>query len=194
MQAFSHELQQRPGRRDLMPLDRAVVASRTVEAPFSDVERAVRVCLAQLVEAAFPSTEQSRYDLVADVSMRHWSRHTRVPVAFEVESARHGRSGQIAHLRWRARRHPKLFPVMEADLVLRPSSGKGSELVLEGAYRAPFRLLGLLGDLLIGRLVARSTAEAFIDGLSGALEAAIIEGRCTRCTAVGHAPFVSEVA
>jgi hypothetical protein len=48
-------------------------------------------------------------------------------------------------------------------------------LVLAGTYHPPFGTLGFLGDLVVGRLVAQSTAERFIDGLSIALEAAFAE-------------------
>jgi hypothetical protein len=141
--------------------------------------------LSQLVEAAFPpSPAQDRYELVAHVSMRHWFGRIRVPVDVEVEGVHHPRPGLIGHLRWRAQRGGKMFPVMEADLLARPVFGSGTELVLAGTYHPPLGTLGTLGDLLVGRLVAKSTAEAFIDNLSRTLEAAVADGRCG--APIGH--------
>ena len=171
--------------RGLLPFHRTVTAVRTVEASYSEVERAVRVCLSQLVEIALPSsTARHDYELVADVSMRRWFRRIRVPVDVEVEGVHHPRPGLIGHLRWRARRVGKVFPVMEADLLARPAFGSATELVLAGTYHPPLGALGILGDLLVGRLVARSTAQSFLDDLGHALETAIAEGRCA--APVGH--------
>jgi hypothetical protein len=170
----------------LLPFRRTVAAVRTIDASYSEVERAVRIRLTQLVETAFPSpTAQHGYELVAGISMRHWFRHIDVPVDIEVEGegVHHPRPGLIAHLRWRARRGTTVFPVMEADLLARPVVGSATTLVLSGTYHPPFGVLGVLGDLLGGRLVAQSTAESFIDDLSHAIEAACAEGRTV---AVGH--------
>lgn len=178
MQSPSHSKEQRSASRGLLPFHRMVVASRSIGVPFADTKKAARVCLSHLVAAAFPSSAGGEYDLVADVSMRRWSRWVQVPVDVEVLSASGSRPGVIAHLHWQARRHRKLFPVMEGDLVARPTSGASTELILEGTYHPPFGILGFVGDLLLGRLVARSTAEAFVEDLGRSLEATVREGRC----------------
>ena len=73
---------------------------------------------------------------------------------------------------------------MDADLLARPVVGSATELVLVGTYHPPFGILGVLGDLLVGRLVAKSTVESFLDDLSHALQVAIAEGRCA--APLGH--------
>lgn len=71
---------------------------------------------------------------------------------------------------------------MEADLVAHPLAGGRSELVLAGTYQPPFGFLGLVIDLIVGRLIAQSTAEAFINELSQAIETAVLEDPCTAST------------
>lgn len=184
MRALSSTRRSSELSRGLLPFHRRVAAVRTLESSYGEVTRGVRVSLAQLVETAFPSSAgRQGHELVADLSMRRWFRWIRVPVDIEVEDVYHPRPGLIAHLRWGASRHGNVFPVMEADLLARPV-GSGTELILAGTYHPPLGILGVLGDLLVGRLVARSTTESFLDGLSRALEGAIAEGRCTAPT--GH--------
>jgi len=67
---------------------------------------------------------------------------------------------------------------MDADLLARPTSEGNTDLILEGTYHPPFGILGLIGDLLFGRLVARSTAEEFVAGLARALEEAVRSESC----------------
>ena len=154
-----------------------VVASRVIAVSFGDLERMVRISLTHLVElASGPVAGQTGYELLTRVHLRRWPRWTRVPVVLEVESPPQRGHGTIAHLRWRSQRHPTIFPVMEADLVAHPLVAGSSELVLAGRYRPPLGSLGLVADLLMGHRVAQSTAEAFIDELSQAIEAALAQG------------------
>lgn len=162
----------------LTPFLRTIVTSTTVGLPFYDVRQALRVCLPHLVTDAFSSAEGREVDLVANVSMRHWSRLVRVPVDVDIKGAYGAKPGLLAHLHWRARRLQRLFPVMEADLLARPTSGEQTQLIVEATYHPPFGALGLTGDLLLGRLVAHSTADAFTAALGRAMEEAVHEGRC----------------
>lgn len=186
MRVLSPTMRSAEVSRGLLSFHRTVAVVRTGEASYSEVGPAVRVCLRQLVKTAFPaSAARHDYELVTDLSMRRWFRRIRVPVNIEVEGMHHPRRpGLIAHLRWRARRGGKVFPVMEVDLLARPVVGAATELVLAGTYHPPLGTLGVLGDLLVGRLVAQSTAESFIDDLGHAIETAIAEGRCA--APVGH--------
>ena len=185
MRALSPTMRSSEVSRGLLPFHRTVTAVRTIEASYGEVERAVRVCLSQLVETAFPSSAaHNGYELVVDLSMQRWLGRIRVPVDVEIEGVHHPRPGLIAHLRWRARRGRRMFPVMEADLLARPVVSSATKLVLAGTYHPPLGTLGVLGDLLVGRLVARSTAESFLDDLSRALQVAIAEGRCA--APLGH--------
>jgi len=137
--------------------------------------------------AAPPVAVQNGYELLADVHLRCWPGRIRVPVVVEVESARQRGHGMIARLRWHAQWRQRAFPVMEADLIAHPLAGGNCELMLAGTYRPPLGFLGLVGHLAICRVVARSTAEAFIDELSRVLEAAVAQRRCP-------APTMAEVA
>ena len=93
----------------------------------------------------------------------HRSGPLRMPAMVEVETA--GRVGHM-HLRWWARYLARAFPVMEGDLSVRALPNGRSQLVLDGAYLPPLGALGMLGDVLIGQRVARSTAQALLDSLA----------------------------
>jgi hypothetical protein len=67
---------------------------------------------------------------------------------------------------------------MEADLLARPTSGNGSELILHGTYHPPYGLLGLVGDLAFGRVVARSTVLVFLEELARTMEATVTQSGC----------------
>ncbi|MGH9046387.1 MAG: hypothetical protein ACRDVW_03630 [Acidimicrobiales bacterium] len=163
---------------DLLPFRRTVVATTTLRLPFGDVKRAARICLTELVQAAFGASGVPTSELIARVPMLRWSSVMAVPVDVEVRSVRRPRTGLVAHLHWHARRGRGLFPVMDADLLARPRPDTGTELVLEGTYHPPLGVLGLAGDVILGHRVARSTAKAFVEGLGGALEEAASKGRC----------------
>ena len=178
MRALSRTMRSSDVHRGLLPFGRTVVAVRTVQASYGEVERAVRFGLSELVETAFPSsTAEHGYELVADIFMRRWFRQVHIPVDVEVEGVHHPRPGLIAHLRWQARRRRNVFPVMEADLLARPVVGSATKLVLAGTYHPPFGLLGVLGDLVAGHLIAQSTAESFVENLGDAIEVAVGEQR-----------------
>ncbi|MGH9297860.1 MAG: hypothetical protein ACRDZP_07800 [Acidimicrobiales bacterium] len=137
------------------------------------------MCLARLVREALPCPEGSPYDLVAAVSMRRLARWIRVPVDVEVLGAHSSKPGVVAQLRWQGRRHRRLFPVMKADLLALPRMGGRTELVLECNYEPPLGAFGLVGDVLAGRSIARSTASACVAQLGRAFEEAMDEGRCS---------------
>lgn len=162
----------------LLPFRRTVVASTAIAAPFADVKQAARTCLTTLLTDAFPSERTRGNDLMAVMFMGRWARRLGVPVLVDVEGAYRRVPGLVAHLRWHSQRHRRLFPVMNADLLARPTSGAGSVLIVHGTYHPPFGLLGLIGDLLVGRVVARWTAQTFVEELGGALERALARGQC----------------
>ena len=161
--------------RGMFPFRRTVVASTTIAAQFADVKQAARTRLATLVSEAFPPKQEG--DLVADIFMDRRARRFPVRVLIEVEGAYGHTSGLIAHLRWRPQRHPKLFPSMEADLLARPGTQDRSELIFHGTYHPPYGLIGLICDLGVGRLVARLTAQAFVEELGRTMESAIADDR-----------------
>ncbi|HLG67338.1 MAG TPA: hypothetical protein VKV36_05630 [Acidimicrobiales bacterium] len=157
------------GAPGLLPFERTVRASAPVRVPFRDVERAVRLCLAALLQPSASGAQPTDGRLVVDVHVRGRFGRMRVPVVVDVETPRHPEAGAVAHLRWRARRLPKLFPIMDADLSAHPRLDDGSELALSGSYRPPLGPLGVLGDLVVGRL-AHSTTQALVEDLAAAIE------------------------
>jgi len=153
----------------LLPFERSVRASAPVRVPFRDVERALRLCLAALLQPSARGAKPMDGRLVVDVHVRGRFGRMRVPVVIDVETPRHPEAGVVVHLRWRARRLPKLFPIMDADLSVHPRVGDGSELTLSGSYLPPLGPLGVLGDLVVGRL-AHSTTQALVEDLAAAIE------------------------
>jgi hypothetical protein len=161
----------------LLPFRRELICSIDLAIPYQEVARAARVCLGDLVTDVAGSDARSLGHPETVVSTRHWSRVLRVTVEPEISHAYQRRPGVLAHLHWHAIRLPWLFPAMEADLLARPL-GRRTELVLEAKYQPPGGILGVVGDVLVGRLVARSTAEVFTSRLAHVMEQAVTEGRC----------------
>ena len=79
----------------------------------------------------------------------------------------------VLPLRWEASGPAgRLFPVLDADLVLTPSGEDAAMLVLTGAYRPP---LGSLGEVL-DRAVLHRAAVATIRSLLGRLADSMVTG------------------
>ena len=159
----------------LFPFRRRVRCTVEVGVSFAEAERAGRICLAGLVTGSL-SAGTAPHGTAA--STLRGSRLLRMAVVPEVSRAR-GRPGALGHLHWHARRYRRLFPEMEADILARPLLGGRTELVLDAAYRPPGGLLGVAGDVLLGRFVARSTAAAFTVRLARAMAEAAGERRCS---------------
>ena len=159
----------------LFPFLRRVRCAVEVAVSFAEVERAGRLCLAELVTGSL-SAGTVRPGTAA--STLRGSRLLRMTVDPEVSSAP-GRPGVLRHLHWHTRRYRRLFPEMEADVLARPLLGGRTELVLDATYRPPGGLLGVAGDILLGRFVARSTTAAFAVRLARAMADAAGERRCS---------------
>ena len=159
----------------LFPFRRRVRCTVEVGVSFAEAERAGRICLAQLVTGSL-SAGTAPHGTAA--STLRGSRLLRMAVDPEVSSAL-GRRGALGHLHWHARRYRRLFPEMEADVLARPLLGGRTELVLDAAYRPPGGLLGVAGDILLGRFVARSTTAAFTVRLARAMADTAGDGRCS---------------
>jgi hypothetical protein len=59
---------------------------------------------------------------------------------------------------------------MEGDLKARPGKDGTTLLLLEGRYRPPLGLLGLIFDQILGRRVASATAGRFVDRIANEIE------------------------
>ncbi|MDA8312192.1 MAG: hypothetical protein M0Z46_16620 [Actinomycetota bacterium] len=148
-----------------------VTATVVVAASYAAIEQALRVGPDQLIALAYlraATTEDGRFHAV--LTTRGWRRWLRFPATIEFFRPASGSPHAIVHLSWRSSYSAELFPVMEADLGLRPVSENSTELVLSGEYRPPGGIVGLLVDRLVGGRVAVSTAEAFVEDLAAAIE------------------------
>jgi hypothetical protein len=59
---------------------------------------------------------------------------------------------------------------MEGDLKALPGEDGTTLLVLEGRYRPPLGLLGLIFDQILGRRIASATAARFVDRIANEIE------------------------
>ena len=159
----------------LLPFRRRVGCTVEVGASITEVARAGRICLAELVTR---SLSPGAAPLGTVVSPLWGSRLLPMAVDPEVSSAP-AHSGSLGHLHWHARRCRQLFPDMEADILARPPLGGRTELVLDAAYRPPGGLLGVAGDILLVRFVARSTTAVFAVRLARAMTQAAKERQCS---------------
>ena len=151
----------------LAPAVEKIVASTTIEESSFDVEGALRIRPDHLMALAFPGAGPSGDGLLDVVlTTRGLRRWLRIPARIEFRTPGGRPTGAVLHLQWRARRHASLFPVMEADLMVRPSSSSSAEIVLAGEYRPPLGLFGFVADRVIGSRLAISTAQAFLDDLA----------------------------
>ena len=152
-----------------------MVARKEVDVTFSDLARIGRINLFHVVRrACSDATHSDGYELIVGVHLYRLFPYVRIQVAVEVISVRNREPGTIAHIQWHALKGRALFPELQADLVAHPISEQRSELVIHGNYRPPLGALGLIGDRLIGHRVAQSSAKAFLDELSLAIEAEVL--------------------
>jgi hypothetical protein len=78
-------------------------------------------------------------------------------------------------LRWQAAEHPRLFPVMDADLRISDAGGNHIELRVVGQYHPPLGAVGAIADVAAGHRVAESSIQAFLADVAQRLEAKLVE-------------------
>jgi hypothetical protein len=84
---------------------------------------------------------------------------------------RHRDGTMTVGLRWETMgRTAGLFPVLDADIVLRAEGGHRTRVALTGCYRPPFGALGAGLDRVLMRRVATMTVGSLLARLAGALE------------------------
>jgi hypothetical protein len=75
-------------------------------------------------------------------------------------------------LRWEATGAlGRLFPVLDADLILTPEDTGGTRLELKGVYRAPLAGIGSAADRLVLHRAATATARALLRDVAGQIGA-----------------------
>ena len=148
-------------------LDRVRV-TRIVAVPLSEVEEALRIGPERIANVVYKSGAYAPDGgTVVLTAGRSW---LRVPARIDFLTPT-GHPAASISLRWRASRLAQYFPILEADVLVRGFDG-ATELTLEGTYRPPLGLIGLIFDRLVGRWFATTTVERFVDGLATSLETA----------------------
>ena len=88
---------------------------------------------------------------------------------------------QIGHrtawltIHWEDRRHPGLFPLLDATLEFRPVAGRRptTQVALRGQYRPPLGGLGDVADNLVGNKIVQQSVRVFLEELADHLERAL---------------------
>lgn len=70
---------------------------------------------------------------------------------------------------WRAANAEKLFPHMEAEIVITPLTHSVTHLTFRGSYTPPFDSFGELLDRLAMHRIAEATVRNFMERLAGAV-------------------------
>lgn len=91
-------------------------------------------------------------------------------VKFTVGACRTRGEATAVSVRWEAATLPALFPVLEADIEVRPLDEKRCLVTLCGSYMPPLGGLGLALDGAVLHLLAESTVSSFVDRLAASLE------------------------
>ena len=142
--------------------------SRIVHRSIADVERTLRIRPEKLVRAAYDCKIDARDTAVIPLSLVGSQRWFRVPARIEFWRPT-AQSGAAISLRWQATHLTRYFPVLEADLAARPGAGV-TVLELNGTYRPPLKIAGLIFDYFVGKRIAAATAVGFVDALASAIE------------------------
>ncbi|HLI15619.1 MAG TPA: hypothetical protein VKV23_06165 [Acidimicrobiales bacterium] len=142
--------------------------SRVVDRPLGELGGIIRIRPAELIRLAYGETSGDEAVVRLPLSDRvPW---LAVPVRIECWTPSPQPAGDAISLRWRAARLASSFPEMEADLQVRPEGEGRTRLVLDGRYRPPLGLLGLVIDRLVGRYVATAIARHFVEQLARHVE------------------------
>lgn len=143
--------------------------SRFIARSLADVERVLRVSPERALQLAYGKAVDTT-GAVISLSPYPSLPWLQVPVRVESSTPVGEHHGAVISVRWTATRMTHLFPIMEADLSVDPDGSDGCKLVLDGRYRPPLGLLGLILDRLVGRWIASTTARSFLDRLGDCLE------------------------
>jgi len=132
-----------------------------IDRPFRDVRRYV-AGRPQSIVVGSTQARVAGLDLDRDIRM----------ILGDVEIGPH--SARIP-IHWEDRRHPNLFPVLEATLEFIPVAGRrpATQIGFFGRYRPPLGSVGALGDTLAGNRLVLDSVVAFLADLAARLEQAV---------------------
>lgn len=155
-----------------------ITLSRTIDKSSLEVSEALRIRPDHLMALAFPGAGPSgdgRADVI--LSTEGWRRRLRIPARIECTTPASDHTGVVLRHPWRARRYESPFPVIEADILTRPTSESSTEMGLDGEYRPPLGLIGLVADRRIGARVAVSTSRVFLEDVVKAISSEVVAHR-----------------
>jgi hypothetical protein len=146
-----------------------VRVTRVVQRPFGEVERSLRVRPDHVVQLAYGDLADE-HDGMISLALHPSAPWLRVRVRVQSFTPIDPLRGVVISIRWTPTRLNRLLPTMEADLKVRSAERGSSELELEGHYRPPLGVVGLVIDRVVGRFVASATAKTFLDLIGDCLE------------------------
>ncbi len=146
-----------------------VRASYRLSVPTFEAEAALRRRPEELVRLAYSTMVQDGDGAAIVLRVSPSISWLNVPASIGWRTPSPGHPGAIISLSWRARRWPRLVPELDADVSLHSVDGR-AELHLEGRYRPPLGLAGLVFDHLLGRRIATQTLGDFVTVIGASIE------------------------
>jgi hypothetical protein len=134
-----------------------------------EVREMLRLRPEELIHLAY-GTDPGATSVVVRVSASPSLCWLKVPVRIESWTPPPDRAAAVISLKWQALRASHYLPMMEADLCVLFAGHDETRLELDGRYRPPLGLLGLMGDWLVGRRVATAAVQSFVEQLASYIE------------------------
>jgi hypothetical protein len=72
-------------------------------------------------------------------------------------------------LEWEAAKMPRMFPFMQAELLVYPLTATETQLDLQGNYDPPLGLVGSVLDAAVGHRIAEASVQQFIKNVAAFL-------------------------
>jgi hypothetical protein len=148
----------------LPPERERLQVSRIVHRTCEDVERDFHVRPDGVIKLAY-GDRANEHDGTIPLAVHPSIPWVHVRVRVESFTPVPPHSAAAISVRWAPVRLTRFIPTLEADVHVLPAEQGQTELRLDGWYRPPFKLAGLLLDRLFGRFVAGFTAETFLNNL-----------------------------
>jgi hypothetical protein len=143
---------------------------RKIGKPIAEVESALRIRPDRLVRIAYGTDVEAKTSAIISLTPFRSQRWVRVPARVEFSSPSPDHRGAVISLKWQASHLNRYFPVLEADIAVLRGTGT-AEVELQGTYRPPLGIAGLVFDRLVGKRIATAAAVGFVEALAVAIEA-----------------------
>lgn len=145
-----------------------------VDRPFEDVLFLFQEHPSRIFQPATDSAVEEMGKVAVHLAVS--SGHVEIGKDVVVELGEIHRDGWGARIpiRWKAASHAALFPSMEAEIELTPLSTPPhpvTQVSFIGNYRPPLRIIGLVGDAVVGHRLAEASVHRFLSELVQRVEA-----------------------